>query len=519
MYLADNGRIQVPVTLNDQNAGYTSIWARINGCWTKSFRAPIDVTEPWTEPEDLVLISMTESISLGEPLYFYVEKWDEADYYTYSISFDSASDGVPIIYENLMVPYEETFTPDGYGTGIIPGYYFTMPGNWTIFVNAYRESDGEMRSVYHSVVVRPAEDNKPAPPVVTYAPAHPKAFETVSFSISSLNGAEKLALYVRPGADRYYRAVGSVYNLSEGQTSFIYSFDPLTYGGYSFETDYLVQAAVCIDGVWSEYSEPLLMRYEVTGHLSFGEDYWRVITVSPAEPAVGDIVTVSWPAVAGADWYDVYFNGILVAGHVTGTSAACDTSSLEAGGYSCYVYPFAYGKTNDCGYAEFRLRNSAWKPVLTAGKTRLTPGEATAVTVTSAGGSEVNIYINSELYGKLKRESGAQQITLSFPNEGIYVVTAESEGDSRSERSALSDPLVFIVLRPGSEEKEFVLPSSLVRIEDEAFSGLRNVIIHVSNKVTYISPTAFDASVVIMAPAGSYAETVCREYGLTVLNP
>ena len=64
------------------------------------------------------------------------------------------------------------------------------------------------------------------------------------------------------------------------------------------------------------------------------------------------------------------------------------------------------------------------------------------------------------------------------------------------------------------------LPSHLTSIESEAFADLPGVdAISVPDTVTSIDNDAFDPDVVIIAPAGSYAETWAKDQGFTVINP
>lgn len=64
---------------------------------------------------------------------------------------------------------------------------------------------------------------------------------------------------------------------------------------------------------------------------------------------------------------------------------------------------------------------------------------------------------------------------------------------------------------------DLVLPNDLVSVEDNAFSGVENVIVYVPANVNHISEGAFDPSVTILCKAGSEAEDICRELGLTVV--
>ena len=64
------------------------------------------------------------------------------------------------------------------------------------------------------------------------------------------------------------------------------------------------------------------------------------------------------------------------------------------------------------------------------------------------------------------------------------------------------------------------LPASLTTIESEAFTGLGNVdAVSIPATVTSIAEDAFDAGIVIIAPAGSYAETWANDHGFTVNHP
>ena len=65
---------------------------------------------------------------------------------------------------------------------------------------------------------------------------------------------------------------------------------------------------------------------------------------------------------------------------------------------------------------------------------------------------------------------------------------------------------------------DFRLPNHLKTIEDQAFSGVKNVVVFVPNTVSSISSGAFDPSATILCKSGSNAERICRELGLTVIT-
>lgn len=64
------------------------------------------------------------------------------------------------------------------------------------------------------------------------------------------------------------------------------------------------------------------------------------------------------------------------------------------------------------------------------------------------------------------------------------------------------------------------LPASLTVIKSKALKGIPDVdAVSIPATVTTIADDAFDPGVVIIAPAGSYAETWANDHGFTVNHP
>jgi len=61
------------------------------------------------------------------------------------------------------------------------------------------------------------------------------------------------------------------------------------------------------------------------------------------------------------------------------------------------------------------------------------------------------------------------------------------------------------------------LPAGTVLIEDEAFAGVRNLIVRIPDGVTSIADSAFDSSVVILCSEDSYAKTWAEKNGIAVI--
>lgn len=70
----------------------------------------------------------------------------------------------------------------------------------------------------------------------------------------------------------------------------------------------------------------------------------------------------------------------------------------------------------------------------------------------------------------------------------------------------------------GNMHVDYVLPEDLTRIEDGAFSEIKDKVIRLPAEITYISPTAFDASVMLLVPENSQTATAAAGLGLTVVE-
>ena len=62
----------------------------------------------------------------------------------------------------------------------------------------------------------------------------------------------------------------------------------------------------------------------------------------------------------------------------------------------------------------------------------------------------------------------------------------------------------------------FILPTSLTKIESQAFTGITNQVFQIPSTVTFIADDAFDSSSIVIVEEGSYAEERCTELGLKV---
>ena len=501
-FVADEQGVQVPISVWYSES--TKIYAKINNRWAGPLIANI-LPAQGSASLDVFAPSSTR---IGEDLSFTTQLWKSADYYTFSLSFIDDEDYTEEVFEM----YEEVFKPDADGHGVIPGQYFTKAGRWSVGISAYRDSDGFYRYGAFIINVLPV-DNRPAPPSVTMITQHPLLYADAEFSIDT-RGASRLSVLIK--AQYGSRCSQKVIDVN-GDT-YTYTYNAKEFTAHEVTAFYLL-ASVCKDGVWSDYSEPLFFQFEYDGQLEMNM-YHNTVSIQPQTVLRGDPITVSWEPVDGAEWYSLYFYGQSEWITTTEEQIIVDTSLLPAEHTYCWVYPYAVGKRQgNCGFADCRILNASWKPVLSLNLNSVFPETSVPLTIAAAGGDLLDLYVNSNLYGTVKRDdSGSQQVNLFFSEPGLYTITAEAY-DTEYVRSVISEPVTIVVRDPNAPQAAFILPASLVRIEDGAFAGVRDITVQLSDIVEYVAPTAFDPSVTIIAPEGSPAAVQCLEYGLTVINP
>ena len=532
-YIAGGSSLKIPVFLNQNGALDSRIFVRINGCWSDPLRLSIssgDIADPG-QPEDHHLgLHLPSGISLGEDLVFTIDLWDQADDYTYSLSYSGDGSGesyeVPFSpYENPMIPYENpldpyeityvpyegTFTPHATGTVTIPSYFFSRAGVWKISVNAYRSSDNFVKYGSGSIRVKGGEHH-PAPQILLTTEI-PRPFEDVSFSITPAEDAEMISVMVKGASSE-----NSHHYMIEtnGRTAVPFTFNT-NLPGMWFQTDYFISASACSGGLWSEYSPAIHIMLEPSGKLQDAAENCE-IRVEPENPNAGDELVITWDPVPGAEWYEVRVGSVFVTEHTTETSVSWDTFRQDPADYSCHVFACAAGKLPAALYTQLRLRDPFWKPGLSVSKIQYRPGEDVHIQVSSFGGETIRLYGNGTLLGETKREdSGEQEMTISFPEPGIWRLTAEAVSQSPSVRSEISEDVLLVIRDLVFPDRVVRLPDSLTVIGDEAFRGIPDIEVHIPESVQSVSPTAFEPSVIIVAPEGSPAAEQCASYGLTVL--
>ena len=532
VYFAENGTAAFPVRLDDSAKYKDNYYARINGRWTGPINVSIKGT-PWPSTGDYPWASYTlgltlpKSIQLGNSLTFTTELWNSADYYTYSLSYVRKEGKVTEDGEEWpeleQIVYEEVFKPDSAGKGTIPAQYFTKAGKWAVGVNAY-SGNGWTRYAGGYVTVEENSD-RPEAPHIEMLTENPRMNEPVLFR-NETNGAEQVCVIAKiPGEEDYVSAGPYVLDADSGEQYYIYEFSSRDFI-YSYANEFRIRASVCVNGVWSDYSDYTDFTLACDGDLEMSSED---ITVEPKDAAPGQVVTVSWLPPEGAGPGDTVKYRLTLKGPkgekelgapTEERYAEIPTEGKDAGSYEIRIEAFAPGKRSAVASADLNLVNEAWKPTVSVSKGETGLNGKVTVTVKTTGGKALFIYLDGEMTGIMKRSaSGSQQFELKLDRIGTHRIQAMAVDrlPNPTVKSAMSDPARVLVADP-DQTAEIVIPDGVTRVEAETFAGVEDKKVWVPATVTFISDSAFHPSVTIVTPYGSYAETWARNHGLEVIN-
>ena len=511
LYLAENGTVSLPAELDYAARFSGSFRARIKGCWTEEIQVTITGTP--VDYDDLEF-TLPESIQLGKDLTFTTELWSKAEYYTYSLARIITHTEYGYTWEDgQQIIYEEIFTPTSNGKGTIPAQYFTQPGKWAVGVNAYGK-DGGVRYAGGYVMVTENPD-RPEAPTVTLMTENPQHNDEVVFNIQT-DGAEQICIIPKILEGEYSVADKPYILDTDGEETYEYVFNTKDFPNCNASDFYIIVSA-CKNGVWSDYCEPVVFLVAYDGDLDLN---YRSITVTPAEALPGDTVTVAWEPAEGAEWYSVSLdNERVLVERTEESSVVIPTEGIAVGTHQIEIKAYAIGKRKAVAYGELNLVNNAWKPTVSVSKAEAALNETVRLTIKSTGGQVLFIYLDDQLYGTMKRSTaGSQVLDLKMDRIGTHRirVSAANKTSYPTVWSARSNTVAVRVTDP-AKTPEIVIPNNVSRIGDETFSGVTNVKIWVPATVKFISDNAFDSSVTIVTPAGSYAATWAVEHGVEVI--
>lgn len=492
LYAVDNGKVHMPTYVyyyDDDNTH--EIFARINGRWAGPFTAYVQKTDPSGFDEHLDVTWAATSINRGDSLPFTVTLWDEAEYYSYSVSYIISEDEDDTEREQIV--YELEFQPDAQGNWTIPGCYFTKPGKWDVGINAY--NSGEYCKTAQAYITVSAPANPPAAPAVRQITENPQMNGDVSFEITT-GGAEKVCIVLKEEWSENYVFSNPIYVNTNGQDPYVYTFNKRDYDSWDWADTYFLMASVCNNNAWSEYSSSLsfTMAYDSDVEFPRGEGT-REVWINEENLKPGDPVILHWVQADGAERYLVSVEGrpeLTRDLPATITSCTFDTTGWQPGSYEFRVKAYAVGKRSDQSSTWLQLRNNAWKPTLSTAKNVYRTGETVRIEIGSSGGDMITITVNGKNdYTRIRRESsGSQTVILPLSTAGRYVITAEACTSDEEIDSTISNSLTVNVA-------DLIFPADLETIESEAFSNVKNVVVYVPSDAT-IAEDAFDATVTIL---------------------
>ena len=379
--------------------------------------------------------------------------------FTVTVSNASLFDGSCIVDGDTRIWYNES--KKGFA---IPGGVMT-PGEHTLEIELYGSypSFGSYSRTYTVT----AAGEQPGAPAVTVDQTEVPVGGSATFTI------------VAPGADRLSlkRTNWETYDFpanASGTTQSQEYFDSYDEGEVS------VSYAARVDGVWSPYSEPIIITVTSQG------------TLADPTPVIGGPVkagqdfTVSWDAVEGAEEYRAVLSRYSDEGssisYVTqedvvapATSATFSGSSIQPGNYKITVFSAADGWSEGSGYADFTVEE----------------GDCDFTYSIEDGGAVITGYVGS-----------ATQVEIPAELDG-YPVTVINY-DAFAARSVT----------------EVTLPGTLQKIRSNAFRNCRSLQkIEIAAEVE-VDLYAFQncSSLTVYGYTGSSAETAADKAGCTFVS-
>ena len=507
LYAAFNGRVIITTReLNYPN--YFSFRAKVDGCWTEEFRSEeIEIIEDESQYfRDIVVDFEGLTAYAGRDFTFPVELDPRTKFFTVGIVY-CEMDETGYDHDLREIVYEMVLDASD-GRATIPGDLLKFPGTYRINFNAYADdlNFGSYTDGYFLEVV----DSSPSAAAVTVSSEDISNLETngeLQITVTA-PGASAAALKVHR-MDRE-DSIGFEIDgfcddiaVTDGKATLPISFDdPYVYS---------VSAMAVVNGHWTGWSEPLILR--LTDLEEGGEEKPPLINITscPDTVIIGEPFTISWDPIEGAEEYDVeYFCGKSISGFVTvpapGHSLTLTINATEEEkllvnllkdnpGSGISVLAEANGVLYCSNAKSFELIDSI-SPTLTAEKTQVGKGGKIKFTVSGMRANDLRIRINGVPKGQMSFETVNNEgtIILAFPDEGDYRIEAAVRHRihpySNSIWSGWSAPVDVQVGGYGSATT-IILPADTKTVESEAFAGTDCVYAVINDHCTTIEDRAF----------------------------
>ena len=436
LYAAFNGRVII-TTRDLYYRKDVSFRAKVDGCWTEEFRSEeISILEDESASLSEIAVDIDGVTAYaGKDFTFPVGIDPRTEFFTAGIVF-CEMDETGYDHDLCEIAYEMILKVSN-GMATIPGEAIRIPGTYRINFSAYAEnygfgcySDGHFLEVI---------DNAPSSTTVTVSAgdiSNVQLGEKLQVTITA-PGANTAALKVtemeEEGETHYYEISdfhGRI-TVTDGKANLALSFD--------HPAIYYVSAIACVNGHWTRWSEPLILRLDDLEENEDEEGLPVHITSVPKTVIAGEPFTVSWDPIEGADEYEVgYFyskeiNDVITVPaaqtSVTFTINLTEEDKLLLGLQGENIYAGFYVQTVVNGkkyYSEtesFELID-AISPMLTAEKTLAVEGEEIQFTVSGMKANDLRIRINGINQGQMSFQTveNTGTIHMTVPSEGDYTI-------------------------------------------------------------------------------------------------
>ena len=548
VFMATNGTVRIPVQIVSwSETTEIRVRGRVDGCWSEEIGLELTVLEDEDYYEIMIPeASVPSTAQCGQPFTFTLAPLVEADFCTAGLckiedddDIQLSEDGMPMVSKTRCILYEYILEPDGSGRCSLPAWCFIEEGDYLLNLRCHRGVYGYDSYGMSSYYIIRATAAAVTPPVARLTTGTPLVNSEVSFQVTG-TGAQQFCAFIYRDYDLQYCTYYEPELFQADQNgSATYVIPRLKEEG-----TYYAYFTACVNGVWSDLSEPVIFDT-----IAYGCMETPTFVEAPAEVPFGVPVTLSWAALENATQYIVTV-GAEGQGSILSESFPASTTSFtftvssdqftDENEWVGYYVVDAFGEglgTSGNTYDPVTFVDPATEPTLRALGDEL-------VEVRASTGDIVRFQIDNHdvLCVNASLVNGKQTISLTGLSNGAHTVRASMgrvvpsydgihwstwsnavtvQGTGNTPTLKLPADLTAVAAEAFRYTKasRVIVPDGCTSIGAYAFAdceNLQTVIIPAS--VTSIDGNAFynSGALTFITPSGSTAESFANSRGWTV---
>ncbi len=280
--------VEISLRINNKYSNSYAVRGKVNGKWSNPTGFTLTVVDIETE-EYNPIIRVKSPYSRGMDIPVYIENYRDDLIFTYNVTWLGGEEPMNIVYELVIDELEDGFF-------YIPAYQFQFPGDYTITVDAYTSDvyNSYLGESTASVTILENDQLLDAPIVILLSDrVYPWSFAYFDVQV---NGAEQLFVYEKRANEPH-----------ENEDPLVISLDG-TETHYQFirqipSSEMIYYFAIVKNGRLSKLSGPLVVTPVSSEDIPDSDKLGPIHLEYPEEVNIGQDITVSWEAVAGAERY------------------------------------------------------------------------------------------------------------------------------------------------------------------------------------------------------------------------